>query len=100
MEIYFQSNPPSPVCHTTCGTYGIYVMSLMWMFVAEEHRLFTVNNFRATMCCKVCKWEVGYVCRYEYVWLFVHVCWSLAVSGMPAEGRAADGSRDQSIPVI
>lgn len=43
---------------------------------------------------------VGYVCRYEYVYVFVHGCWSLAVSGMPVEGRAADGSGAQSIPVI
>lgn len=28
------------------------------------------------------------------------VCWSLAASGMPTKGRAADGSEAQSIPVI
>lgn len=41
-----------------------------------------------------------YAHRYEYAWLLVHVYWSLAVSGMPVKGRAADGSGAQSIPVI
>lgn len=88
--------------HTTCGIIGIRVMPIIWLFVTVEHQLFTENSFKATMCCAAMFVGSG-LCmysRYEYVCVFVHVCWSLAVRGMPVKGRALHGSEAQSIPVI
>lgn len=69
------------------------------MSVAVAHRLFTVNTLEGPCGPKYAsgKW-VMFVGMSMYA--FVCVCWRLAASGMPAKGRAADGSGAQPIPVI
>lgn len=79
-----------PLCFTAWDANQRH-KKYMVRHVKKKPGLFTVNR-KHTWCCEVYYWKVGYVHSLNVYCMCVCVCWSLVGSGMPAEGRAADGS--------